>query len=316
MYDILAEKGFTIADTREKFDAVGKSSKTPIYVKNPHLAEEDTCFYMMDKKPEDITLAMNVAKAIEVLEDNPQGFFIMTEGGKVDWTAHGNDAAGTVNEVIGLDAAVEVAYNFALKHPNETLIVVTGDHETGALALGFSGTGYSLFLKNIQAQKTTNYQASIDFADMMKAAKENKTVVTYEEAQKFITEKFGLIYPDKEKEIVSKNGNMVLSDSEVARLKEAYERAVGIKKDFAPTENKHVLYSGYNPLIITAIHIVSNKSGIAWTSFHHSAMPVATSSIGVNSFLFGNISDNTDIGKNLRLVFSAKPESLLEKIGF
>lgn len=305
MYEVLKKKGFTIASNYEEFNKLNASTPTPIYVKNPHVAEEGTCFYVMDQKPNDITLAMNVAKGIEVL-DNPNGFFIVTEGGKIDWTAHANDAAGTVSELIGLDNAVQVAYDFAKKHPNETLIVVTGDHETGALTLGFSGTGYSLYLKNIANQKKTLWTASNEFGAMKAEAKKAGKTMQFNDVKDYITQTFGLIFPDEANDIKPKNGNMVLTAYEVAKLEAAFNRSLGYSKEYAPTENKSIMYSGYDPLMITSAHLVSNKSGLAWATFHHSAMPVATSAEGVNAALFGNISDNTDIAKNMRKVLQAK----------
>ena len=75
----------------------------------------------------------------------------MVEGGKIDWACHGNDPATVFEEVIDLDNAVKVAYEFYKKHPKETLIVVTADHETGGMSLG---TGrYELRLKAL-----TNYR--------------------------------------------------------------------------------------------------------------------------------------------------------------
>ena len=65
----------------------------------------------------------------------------MCEGGAIDWEAHSNRTMGTVNETLEFDKAIEVAYQFYLAHPNETLIVVTADHETGGIALGANGGG-------------------------------------------------------------------------------------------------------------------------------------------------------------------------------
>ena len=59
----------------------------------------------------------------------------MVEGGKIDWACHSNDAATAFNEVVDLDDAIKVAYEFYEQHPDETLIVVTADHETGGLTL-------------------------------------------------------------------------------------------------------------------------------------------------------------------------------------
>lgn len=60
----------------------------------------------------------------------------MSEGGKIDWACHSNDGKTALMEVLDMADAVQVAIAFAQKHPDETLIVVTADHETGGLALG------------------------------------------------------------------------------------------------------------------------------------------------------------------------------------
>ena len=83
--------------------------------------------------PDDITLTELVQGAIDVL-DNPKGFFVMAEGSMIDWAAHSNDVAGLVNETIDMSDAIEVALEFYKKHPKNTLIVVTADHETGGPA--------------------------------------------------------------------------------------------------------------------------------------------------------------------------------------
>lgn len=91
-------------------------------------------------------------KAIELL-DNDKGFFIMVEGGKIDWMCHANDAATVMAEVADFDNAVKVALEFARKNPRDTLVVVTGDHETGGLTMGFAGTAYNSYIDRLNAQK-------------------------------------------------------------------------------------------------------------------------------------------------------------------
>lgn len=55
---------------------------------------------------------------------------MMLEGGKIDWAAHAHDAATVVTETIDFDQCIRLAYEFYKKHPDETLILVTADHET------------------------------------------------------------------------------------------------------------------------------------------------------------------------------------------
>ena len=79
----------------------------------------------------------------------------MVEGGKIDWACHGNDPATVFEEVVDMDNAIKVAYEFYKKHPKETLIVVTADHETGGLGLG---TGkYELQLKALPSRSVSGY---------------------------------------------------------------------------------------------------------------------------------------------------------------
>jgi alkaline phosphatase len=79
-------------------------------------------------------LAAATAKALDVLSRNKKGFILMVEGSQIDWAAHDNNMKRTVEEVLDLDRAVKVAYDYARKSGN-TLIVVTADHETGGLSL-------------------------------------------------------------------------------------------------------------------------------------------------------------------------------------
>lgn len=80
------------------------------------------------------SLADATRSAMTLLE-NPTGFFIMVEGAAIDWCCHGNDFPGMARETIDMNDAVRVALEFYKKHPDETLIVVTGDHETGGLTI-------------------------------------------------------------------------------------------------------------------------------------------------------------------------------------
>jgi alkaline phosphatase len=73
-------------------------------------------------------------KAIEILNKNPKGFFLMIEGSQIDWAAHANVADTVVDETLDFDKAVGVALDFALKD-GHTLVIVTADHETGGVTI-------------------------------------------------------------------------------------------------------------------------------------------------------------------------------------
>ncbi len=90
--------------------------------------------WVHDSKADDMTLAEITKHGIRLL-DNPKGFFMMVEGGKIDWACHANDLKSTVRQTLAFDEAVLVAKKFAEHHTATTLLVVTADHETGGLSL-------------------------------------------------------------------------------------------------------------------------------------------------------------------------------------
>jgi alkaline phosphatase len=87
-----------------------------------------------DKKTEVPTLVEMTEKALEILSQNEDGFFLMVEGGSLDWVSHDRDVAGVVTETATFDDAVQVALDFAAED-GETLVVVTADHECGGLQM-------------------------------------------------------------------------------------------------------------------------------------------------------------------------------------
>lgn len=101
---------------------------------NGHLA------YLADRtgdaagEPRLVDLAM---AAVEALSADEDGFFLMVEGGAIDWAGHANDAENVINETLEFEAAIDaVCYLLEdLGRLDDTLIIVTADHETGGLTL-------------------------------------------------------------------------------------------------------------------------------------------------------------------------------------
>jgi alkaline phosphatase len=86
------------------------------------------------------TLPEMTRAALEVLDHDPEGFFLMVEGSQPDWRGHDHEPLGAiVAEMLDLDRAIGVALEYQSRHP-ETLIVVTADHETGGLAIQLAGS--------------------------------------------------------------------------------------------------------------------------------------------------------------------------------
>ena len=132
-YDIIGESGYKIAYGIKDFNTKKDSDRFLLVQKED---SEDAVPYAFGRPAGALTQAQIVEAAIEVLERNEKGFFLMSEGGQIDWAAHSQDLASTIFEVIDFSTAIQVAVEFYKKHADETLIVVTADHETGGIALG------------------------------------------------------------------------------------------------------------------------------------------------------------------------------------
>lgn len=88
----------------------------------------------MERKEGEPSSALMTQKALDVLSQNEDGFFLMVEGSQIDWAGHGNNTEYLINEVRDFDEAVKAALDFAQKD-GETLVVLTADHETGGMTL-------------------------------------------------------------------------------------------------------------------------------------------------------------------------------------
>ena len=84
------------------------------------------------------SIAEMTQKAIDILSKDTAGFFLMVEGSQIDWGSHSNEPAYTIRQMLLFDQAIEVAINFALTDQN-TLVIITADHETGGMTINGGG---------------------------------------------------------------------------------------------------------------------------------------------------------------------------------
>lgn len=123
------ERGYTLVRSRQEFDTLRTA---PVL----GLLAMDQLSYEIDRDSvSEPSLAEMTARAIELLQRDPEGFFLMVEGSRIDHAAHSNDPAGHLHDLLAFDEAVAAALAFA-REDGETLVVVTSDHETGGLTLG------------------------------------------------------------------------------------------------------------------------------------------------------------------------------------
>ena len=283
IYELAKLAGYKVCFTQNDANSLQNGDKAIVVAET--LADGDAMSYDNDRKNNEWALRDYVRKGIEVL-DNKKGFFMMVEGGKVDWACHANDARSSIADTLALSAAVEEAIEFYNKHPKETLIIVTADHETGGLTIGYAGTDYNLFFRTLDNQKISYAKFDSDYVSNYK-----KNGTSLEEVMTDVEQLFGLKLPGSEGS--NKNGGLVLTDYEYNRIKTAYEKT--IKNDKSRTQMEYDLYGTYEPLTITITHILNAKSGLGWTSNSHTGLPVPIFALGAGQDEFKGFYDNTEI---------------------
>jgi len=169
-----AAKGFTLVRTLDKLRDVKPSDR--VYALNHRLDSGASLPWACAAQEDDISLAEFVRQGIRLL-DNERGFFMMIEGGKIDWACHSNDLVRAVYETFALDDAVGVAVDFSVKHPRQTLIIVSADHETGGLErIGAQVNGKPLItcleVSSITATLRTLAADKAPVADVLKAVQD------------------------------------------------------------------------------------------------------------------------------------------------
>jgi alkaline phosphatase len=274
---LAGKHGWRTATTRGELNALRPGTK--VWAFNHTVDDSAALYYDIDRPEDHIALHEFTAKGIELL-DNPNGFFMMVEGGRIDWACHANDAAAAAREMLAFDQAVAAAYEFYKRHPQDTLIVVTGDHECGGLTIGTARTGYKVYPGRLSRQ-TLSHAA---FEDTVAAW--HREPVGFFEALPAIRKAFGFREAD-------------LEPHDIQRLAAAFEKSISGQKPDANDLQQALIYGGKDPLTVTCTALVAEQAGIGWTSFAHTGVPVQTSAVGVGQERFGGYHDNTDIFRHI-----------------
>lgn len=210
----------------------------------------------------------------------PEGFFMMVEGGRIDYFCHYNDAASFVYELLDFNAAIQSALFFYAQHPQETLILVTADHETGNVSLG-DGDRAALLAQTISSDICDN--------TLVAACLENN--MPFEEALPYFVEAFGLAD---------------LSVEDTALLREAYYKTLAKN---APGNTSDEEYGDYEPITSACIDLVAARAGLKFGSGGHTGKDVPLYALGIGSEFFGGTYENTHIHDAILQAISAYPLS-------
>jgi len=280
LYRLAEENGYVIAHGYDEAQAKQEDAKRMILVQatdDQGAKHGDNLPYAIDRKDGDLTLAQIVSTAIPFLDKRYDRFFMMVEGGMIDYACHSNDAATAIGETWDMNKALEAAYEFYQAHPDETLIVVTADHETGGMALGNGGKKLQLDL--LQHQKCSAWLLSDRFTQLF----QNNKKPSWDEVKKIYRDCLGFW------------DSVELSDEEERALKALHKDACANK-----AKDNKTLYKTINSLSDAGIAMLNAKAHVAWTTTSHSAHVIPIFAIGAGAELFTGWHDNTEIVPLLR----------------
>lgn len=247
-----------------------------IVLLNTDTVHSSTVGYTVDSIPGVLNLVdMTKACLAHLQKTSPDHFFMMVENGDIDHAAHSNDGGGVVHEVLRLQEAIGVAYEFYKQHPDETLIVITADHNTGGMALANQFLHYEANLKTLDYQRISKDRFSEWCIDQLK----NKKKITWEEMRKILSDKLGFWKEVK------------LNDAQTAAIKNEFQQTF-VKHNF---KDHRTMYNISNRFVESVFDTFNDIAGIGFTAESHSGDFVPVFAIGVDSQRFNGIHDNTQL---------------------
>jgi len=244
----------------------------------------DGISYDIDRdKEKEPSLADMTSKAIELLEKDPDGFFLVVEGSKIDWAAHANDPVGLISEIAAFDRAVKVAVDFALANKN-TVILIMSDHGNGGITLGASTT-----------DKTYDTTVLDDYLKFLK--KEN--IVTGTGLEKILLP----IYRQVEvkfalSNIIKYDGINKEFETEIRNKIEEYYGIKDLTQEEIDSIKFTLAYKANNGKLNAVIGpIISKRSNLGWTTKGHTGEEVVLYAYSPNDDRPTGVLENTDIAK-------------------
>lgn len=270
------EAGYTIVKGYKEYQKKGRKADKLILLQSDAQNEKlgnERVPYGLDQTKDDLTLEQIVRAGINYLTSKQNdGFFFAIEGGLIDWACHRNDIGNAINEVLDMDKAVKVAYEFYQQHPDETIIVISADHETGGLVMG-----------------TGRYELHTDLLKYQRCSIEELKWILNEQYKK-APKKFTWTAVEKQlRELMGFGGGITLNQKQSDRLQNRWNAIEKAMQDNDKVKDR------INDLCETTKHILSEVAMISWASGGHSNGYVPIYAIGPGTEVFQGRIDNIEI---------------------
>ncbi|MGI9281820.1 MAG: alkaline phosphatase [Endozoicomonas sp.] len=256
------------------------------------------------------TLKEMTLKALDVLSRDKDGFFLMVEGGQIDWAAHNNDAATMLHELLKFDEAVSAVYEWASDR-DDTLVVVTADHETGSFGFSYSAASLPQASKLPGSAFTQrDYKPNFNFGAPQ--ILDN----LYQQKASF----YGIIgefqnLPVKEQtpaalaKVVSESGPFSITEEQAARVLERSPNPFKAKGHKYLAAETLPAVKDFRAFYVYGDEIQGNllarelaeQQNIVWGTGTHTSTPVSVMAFGPEAITdgFDGMQHHTDIGKKL-----------------
>ncbi|MDR1508271.1 MAG: alkaline phosphatase [Synergistaceae bacterium] len=260
LYEMAAANNYAITPRLDDF-----SSRKAI---SPHPKSSGGYMPWVIDKAGGPSLADFVSYGVKLLYGD-RGFFMMVEGGKIDLACHANDAAAAVHETLAFDEAVSKALEFYAAKPDETLIIVTSDHETGGMTLDSRAEPGAVY--GALSARQGSYAKFERKISPVKGARIGDYIAM---AQKFF-------------------GPGVTPAPDVEHAFRLSMTAKNRRETLEPRYRK--LYGPYDPFTMACVKASDALAGITWTTYYHTGKKVPVSAIGAGADLFSGEYENTGI---------------------
>lgn len=283
------DAGYTIVKSYKEYEKTGRKADKLILIQSDKQNEKldsEQLPYAQDQDKNDLTLEQIVRAGINYLTNkNKDGFFFAIEGGMIDWACHRNDIGCCINEVLDMDKAVKVAYEFYQQHPDETIIVISADHETGGMAMGVGP--YEIHTDLLKYQRKSIVELKWILKEQYKKAPKKFTWVAVEKQLK---------------DLMGFGAGINLKDDQKKRLQNRWGE---IEKAMEKNEKVN---NRIDDLCETCKHILSEVAMISWASGGHSNGYVPVYAVGPGTEIFQGRIDNIEIAPGIAKIAGYEAE--------
>lgn len=241
--------------------------------KNPF--QDGNVGYTIDSIPGMLTLPQMTQACLDYLEaSTPDKFFMMVEGGNIDHALHANDGGAAIKEIINFNQALAVAFDFYEKHPDETLIIVTADHDTGGMSM-IKPSKHGAGLSNIDFQRVSKE----GFSKYCEGVLRSRMVYKWQDMKEYLTENLGFYT------------HIRISDSQEATLEKQFNDTFELRN----SDDQKTLYANFNRFAVEVFRIFNDATGLAFTTTSHSGNPVPVFAVGAGAEKFRHYNNNINI---------------------